>query len=103
MNAAAANRAGLLPKGLAHLRALLKRADHTLLPPTAAWRLMLSLQLLAELRDPRSSLAPYIRVLPAPPGTRIAAVCCCGPADTGLLLFRCFGTGHCVSVHAAEP
>ena len=81
-------RAELLVKGLAHLRALVKDADPSLLPPTASWRLMLALQLLAELRDPRSPLAPYARLLPAPPGTRIAAVCCDGPADTGLLLFR---------------
>jgi len=92
--------AGLLPKGVGHLRALLTRGDHSLLPPTATWRLMLALQLLAELRDPRSPLAPYARALPAPPGSRIAAVCCGEPADTGLLLFRCFGTVHCVSVYA---
>ena len=91
-NTACTDHAGLLPNGLAHLRALLKGADHTLLPPTASWRLMLALQLLAELRDPRSPLAPYVRALPAPPGTRIAAVCCGGPADTALLLFRCLGT-----------
>ena len=102
--------AGLLPKGLAHLRALLRQADHTLLPPTASWRLMLALQILADLRDPRSPLALYMRALPAPPGARIAAVCCGGPADTGLLLFRCFSTvlyvsepnGKALATHCTE-
>jgi len=52
--------------------------------------LLLALGLLAELRDlRRSALAPYLRLLPAPPGSRLAALARTGPPATDLLLFTC--------------
>ena len=73
---------------MAHLLALIEEADPQLLPPATSWVLALALQLLAEMRDPRSPLAAFVRLLPAPPGSRASAVCSAGPADTSLLLFR---------------
>ena len=37
---------------------------------------------------PISRWVPYLTMLPAPPGTRLAAVCSCGPPASDLLLFR---------------
>jgi len=52
--------------------------------------LLLALGLLAELRDlRRSALAPYLRLLPAPPGSRLTALARAGPPATDLLLFTC--------------
>jgi len=61
-----------------------------LVPGGAGWVLLLALGLLAELRDlRRSALAPYLRLLPAPPGSRLAALARTGPPATDLLLFTC--------------
>lgn len=73
---------------MAHLLALVEEADAQLLPPATSWVLALALQLLAEMRDPRSPFATFVRLLPAPRGSRVGAVCSGGPADTSLLLFR---------------
>ncbi|KAK9839279.1 hypothetical protein WJX81_005501 [Elliptochloris bilobata] len=61
--------------------------DADLLPTGSGWVLLLALGLLAEARDARSAWAPYLRLLPAPPGSRLAAVMAAGPPATDLLLF----------------
>ncbi|CAL5221852.1 g4113 [Coccomyxa viridis] len=78
---------GLLPRGIASVAELFQDADSDLLPKASAWVLLLALHLLCQLRDPRSRWAKYVKLLPAPPASRISAVCSAGPPATDLLLF----------------
>ena len=60
---------------LAEVLQLAAAASTDLLPPGSGWSLLLTLQLLAELRDKRSPLVYYVATLPAPSGSalRVAA------------------------------
>ncbi len=57
-----------------------------LLPRGCGWSLLLALQLLAELRDPRSPHAAYVATLPAPEGSALAAIARGPPAGAHLSL-----------------
>jgi hypothetical protein len=59
-----------------------------LLPGDTRNVLVMALGLLAELRDPKSAARPALRMLPAPPGSPLAAVCADGQPATDLLMFR---------------
>ena len=54
-------------------------SSQDLVPPGSGWSLLLTLQLLAELRDKRSLFAPYVATLPAPSGSALS-VAAHGPA-----------------------
>jgi len=89
----------LRPAARARLAALLRSGEgegggegnghHCLLPPGSAPVLLLALGLLADFRDRTASgpRGPYARLLPVPPGSRLAATAPGGPAATDLLLF----------------
>lgn len=79
--------AGLLPRGLQHFLDL-SQSKSDELPQSCAWTCLLALHLLADMRDPGTTLLPYIQLLPSPPGTMIKAVCSKGPDANDLLLFR---------------
>lgn len=79
-------RKGVLGPALDNVDATLARCDF-LLPGDTRRVLLLALGLLAELRDPKSAGRPEVRLLPAPPGSPLAAVCRDGPPATDLQLF----------------
>ena len=79
--------AGLLPLGLAHFQCLTEQGSD-LLPVHSSWVTLLALLLLCHMRDRRSPLQPYVRLLPSPAGARLRAICTHGPEGTDLLLFR---------------
>lgn len=80
--------AGVLGPALDNLDAALV-ACAFLLPGDTRRVLLLALGLLAELRDPKAAARAELRLLPAPLGSPLAAVCADGPAATDLQLFRC--------------
>ncbi|KAK9806705.1 hypothetical protein WJX73_010581 [Symbiochloris irregularis] len=77
---------GLLPRGISHFLQLAERNSYEL-PESCAWTCLVALQLLAEMRDTRTELKPYIQLLPSPPGTLIKTICSQGPNANDLLLF----------------
>ena len=79
---------GLLPgRRLLALRDLLRSPNDPLLPHP--WSLLLALGLLCELADPRATPRKlYASLLPAPPGTPVAAAAPFGPSATDILLFN---------------
>ena len=64
---------------LAEVLQLAAAASTDLVPPGSGWSLLLTLQLLAELRDKRSPLVFYVATLPAPTGSALC-VAAHGPA-----------------------
>jgi hypothetical protein len=76
---------------------LLREGDEDVTPGTG-WVTLLALGLLSSMRNPRSPLMPYLAMLPAPEGSRLAAVCRHGPAATDLMFFRSVGAGLCACV-----
>jgi hypothetical protein len=64
---------------LAEVLQLAAAASTDLLPHGTGWSLLLTLQLLAELRDKRSPLGAYVATLPAPSGSALC-VAAHGPA-----------------------
>lgn len=59
-----------------------------LLPGDTRNVLVMALGLLADLRDPKSAAQPALWMLPAPPGSPLAAVCADGQPATDMLMFR---------------
>ena len=58
-----------------------------LVPTGCGWAVLLSLQLLAEMRDPRSPHASFVATLPAPEGSLLAGVARGPPAGAHVALF----------------
>jgi hypothetical protein len=79
---------GILGAMLDDLQAALA-ACACLLPGETQSVLLLALSLLAELQDSKSAARPDLQLLPAPPGSPLAALCADGQPATDLLQFRC--------------
>ena len=68
------------------LLSLCEAAASGLVPRGCGWSLLLALNLLAELRDPRSPHAAYVATLPAPQGSLVASVARGPPSGAHLSL-----------------